>query len=273
MKAKEFPPSLWSSIKLALLPVDKLGARAGEKRDDLIVSLTSIPSRLPILFLCIRSLLEQSVSTKIVLWLHESLADRLPNSLRVLQSDRFCILYSTETSAHRKLVNTLKTFPQHIVVTCDDDMIYPRDWLERLIAEHRQHPNDIVAHECRRIQFENNVAQAYQQWRSEVAGESHRNTLAIGYGGVLYPLNSLDSQVTDDTVYLALAPKADDLWFKAMSLKKGVATRRSSRHLPKPIPIIGSQSFSLKKHNVRQDGNRIQWQNLQNHYKFEFPDD
>lgn len=268
MKLKEYPVSLFQSLKLWLTPPQRLGRDASDIDFPLIVSLTSIPSRLGILHLTIRSLLRQRVRPeKIVLWLHHDLENQLPERLKKLQSQRFEIRFADQTCAHRKLVHALQAFPNHIIVTCDDDLLYRPDWLERLVAEHQQHPDDIIGHECRRIAHsEDGSAQPYKQWRSEAAGNSHRYTLPIGYGGTLYPVGSLHSDVTDTEQYLVLAPKADDLWFKAMSLRQGTISRRSSAPPQKPIPIIRSQAVRLGDTNIKRDGNRLQWQALLDAY-------
>jgi hypothetical protein len=64
-----------------------------------------------------------------------------------------------------------------------------------------------------------------------------------------------------------LAPKADDLWFKAMELRQSTPVRLCTKLVPEPIPIIGTQSFSLKKENVDRDLNVDQWQNLSDYFK------
>jgi hypothetical protein len=108
---------------------------------------------------------------------------------------------------------------------------------------------------------------SYKDWCSEEIGSGSLTTVAIGYGGVVYPSGCLHPDVLARELYDWLAPRADDLWFKAMSLRQGTLTRRSTRPLPKPLPVVGSQKVSLKKHNIGQDGNRTQWQSLCNHFQ------
>ena len=69
-----------------------------------------------------------------------------------------------------------------------------------------------------------------------------------------------------EELYMQLAPKADDLWFKAMSLMSGVKVRRPLNPVKKPIPIIGAKGNSLAESNVVLDGNRKQWEAICNHY-------
>ena len=44
--------------------------------------------------------------------------------------------------------------------------------------------------------------------------------------GTLFPPNSLHKDATNDKLFLLLAPYADDVWFKAMSLLQGTLSRK-----------------------------------------------
>ena len=270
MKLKELPVSWWAARKLARLTTDEL-LNAKAPCLPLIVSLTSIPSRLGIIHLTIRSLLVQSHrAEKIILWLHESLRDELPQSLRELEGAVFEVRYGNLTCSHRKLIHSLELYPEKIIVTCDDDLMYDPSWLHRLYQSHTQYPQDIIAHECRLIAFIKPGQPApYGEWKTESRTDVTEPWLMpIGYGGVLYPPHCLYGDVQKRELFLHLTPKADDLWFKAMSYLAGINTRRSANPGKKPIPIIASQKDSLKKTNVRQDGNYQQWLALCEHYGF-----
>jgi hypothetical protein len=259
VKAKSFFRSVYISARLAFISQDQLGKNASPAEVEVIISLTSIPSRLSSLHLTIKSLLNQNISfEKVILWLHQDLKNHLPPVLQKLQGKRFEIHYSATTEPHRKLVETLKLHPDRVIVTCDDDMMYPTDWLCRLLESWKHTPGDIVAHRCRKIRIENDDILPYRTWHSEPRGESSPLTLALGWGGVLFPPGSLDSRVLDRDTYIRLSPNADDLWYKAMATLKGTAMRKSRNPYPAPIPIIASQSMSLGKKNIGEDQNRVQ---------------
>ncbi|WP_430426903.1 zinc-binding alcohol dehydrogenase [Maribacter litoralis] len=233
-----------------------------------IVSLTSIPSRLQKLHLTIRSVLNQNVRPKkIVLWLHHSLKNEIPNKLASLESDLFSILYSDLTCSHRKLIHSLELYPNDTIITCDDDMMYRANWLSLLYEEHKANPKNIIANQTRYIKYSpNGDLLSYKHWVSEeIINEAA--VIPIGAEGVLYPPNSLYNEVTDYKLFLELAPKADDLWFKAMSLLKDTTAILASNRAKTPIPIIGSQKHSLKKTNIGGDKNKTQWKAITEHYK------
>jgi hypothetical protein len=231
VKIKTFFRSVFSSVRLACISGDQLGKNASPAMVDVIISLTSIPSRLSALHLTIKSLLNQGVSfEKIVLWLHQDLKDNLPTALQNLQDD----------------------------------------WLLRLLESWQHTPDDIVAHRCRKILIENGEIMPYASWHSESTGGSSALTIAVGWGGILYPPGSLDDRVLDRDTYMRLSPKADDLWYKAMATLKGTAVRKSRNPYPAPIPIIASQGISLRKKNIGEDLNRVQFLALVKEYNLTF---
>lgn len=258
-----------AAYRLKRIPLKMLKANT-DKLLPLIITLTSIPSRLGIIDLTIRSLLNQTTKPqKILLWLNEDLRNQIPKKLTDLEGDIFEIRYQKDlTCSHRKLIYSLVEFPESTLVTCDDDLIYIDTWLESLYNEHLQHPKSVIANECRKITYDAEGALLpYKQWKMQKdTALADPKLLPIGYGGVLYPAHSLHADVTNQTLFLKLTPKADDLWFRMMSFLQGTEVRRASTPSPKPTPIAGSQKISLKRTNVRQDGNREQWQALCEHY-------
>lgn len=268
MKLKEFPASLRTSRRLSRLPYDLLHRRSATPL-PLMVSLTSIPSRLGRLHLTIRSLLAgEQKAVKVVLWLNHALRGAVPDSLGRMEGPLFEIRFAGLTSSHRKLVHALDAFPGTTIVTCDDDVMYDSTWLVRLHDDHRRHPDSVIAHQCRRISYdEAGSLLPYRHWPTETRTDvASPNLMPVGYGGVLYPPDCLFRDVCNADLFLTLAPVADDIWFKAMSLLRGTSVRRSSQPGDKPVPIIGSQAVSLQKANIGLDRNREQWEAVSAHY-------
>ncbi|WP_405398539.1 glycosyltransferase family A protein [Maribacter sp. Asnod2-G09] len=268
MKLKEIPVSIYNSVKLLALS-SKSMITENKTEIPVIVSLTSIPSRLGTLHLTIRSLLNQDARPKkIIIWLHHSLKNKIPKKLATLESDLFEIMYSDLTCSHRKLIHSLELFPNDIIVTCDDDMLYRPNWLRLLHEEHLSHPKKIIANQTRYITYKKTgELQSYKSWVFDRYSKFKSSAvIPIGAEGVLYPPNSLSEKVTDSTLFLELAPKADDLWFKAMAYLKGTESMQANNKAKTPIPIIGSQKQSLKKLNIGGDKNKTQWLAITNYF-------
>jgi len=268
MKVKEYPSYVFRRLVIKL----KAGRAYRQEREivNCVVSLTSFDLRLKKLHLIIGSLFLQSVRPKkIVLWLNKQLKDSVPKSLKKLEGEHFEIMFADTDSSHLKLVSSLLAFPEDVIVTCDDDMLYQESWLESLYQTHLSCPGKVIAHECREIGYDKHGAVLpYTEWTySKKHNYSCRSLLPLGYGGVLYPPHTLHTDVSNADKYMHLAPKADDLWFKAMSLLNGTEACRSIKPPPKPQPIGVSQEQSLALYNIKGDGNRKQWLAICDYYK------
>ncbi len=267
MKLNEMPLSIKYSLKMRMIHKRDLGANF-EKKIPVVVSLTSIPSRLRTLDITIRSMMQQSFQPeKIVLWLKEDLKASIPKRLQKLQGDFFEIRYSPYGFSHRKLIHSLTDFPKFPVITCDDDVIYDKDTVKQLYLTHLEHPDVVIGNRCREITYHNDEVLSYSKWSFLKNEATHKElVMPVGAFCVLYPVNSLDSEVQNVDLFMKLAPRADDLWFKAMALRNGVLSIQNHRDIKFPIPILGTQFIALKKENKGQDKNRVQWNNIQKYY-------
>ncbi|OUS21647.1 glycosyl transferase [Nonlabens dokdonensis] len=267
MKLAEIPKSLSASVKMLLVPHSKLG-NAYTKKIPVIVSLTSIPTRLRTLHITIRSMLQQEyLPEKIVLWLKDDLKDQIPKRLSKLQGDIFEIRFSPYGFSHRKLIHSLDAFPDKTIITCDDDVIYQSDTLKIIYEEHLKFPKEIIGNRCRKMTYENGTINSYSKWPF-VANPPQQgaHNMPVGAFCVLYPAHSLHNDVQDVNQFMKLAPKADDLWFKAMAILNNTKSLQNTSQPDIPIPIMGTQFVALKKVNKGQDYNRVQWQQICDHY-------
>lgn len=201
------------------------------KSENIVVSLTSFPARINHVHIVIKSLLAQSVKPNIIiLYLYdkEFKNKTLPTSLTNLQQQGvFEIRFiDQDLKSYNKLLWALQDFPESIIITIDDDIIYPKNLIKNLLKTHAKHPIDICAHRVRKIHIENNMIRPYNEWplseqRTFLQNKFHSgyNLLQCGVGGVLYPPNSLDSEVTNIPVFTKLCKHQDDVWFWAMAVK------------------------------------------------------
>lgn len=267
---KELPKSLLHSAYLTLAPVSRL-CRADKQEVPVIISLTSIPSRLATLNLVIKCLFNQTHKPKkILLWLNDDLKDKIPARLSCLQSDLFEIRFSALTCSHRKLIHTLKEYPNDTIITCDDDLIYNKHWLYKLYQQHLKYPQYVIANEARQIKINPEGGYfPFIKWREVNLNGKKNSFLPIGAWGILYPAHCLPNTIFDQDLFMELTPKADDLWFKGMQLLHGTHARQSEDTPKEPIPIIFSQKISLKKENIRKKKNEVQWDALSQHFQLD----
>ncbi len=229
---------------------------APTKRDQpLIVSLTSIAPRLNKVVLCIESLLRQSIKPdKIILWLGDDIPpDSLPAKLKRLQRFGLDICFRKDLGPHTKIQYTLREYPEAVIVTCDDDLIYPRRWLELLYNAYREEPDFIHCYRAHLItRTRDGQLARYDEWAYTSPGFTGPSMLLFptGVGGVLYPPNSLYKDVLHSETFMELAPWADDVWLKAMSAKQGTLCKKLFPYFSQNYNIVSTQKEALFKSNV-----------------------
>lgn len=206
---------------------------------DIIVSLTTYGRRIHSVFLTIESIMEQTMKpNRIILWLDYSFeGKRLPESINKLRK--------------RGLEVALCKYPDDAIITVDDDLIYEVNMLENLIVPFLQNPSVIYCNRAHKmIPDGNGKLLPYSSWGWE--------TPETGGGGALYPPHSLDEEVKNEAVYMDICQFADDVWFKAMSLKKGTPVCRVETYHANGNEFLFDeevQDMALAKQNVYQSMN------------------
>lgn len=167
----------------------------GERRreDSVIVSMTTFPARISYVHLAIKSLLSQTViPEKLILWLvKDQFRDvAIPEQLRALCAYgleiRFC---DEDLLAHKKYYYAMRTFPEQVIVTYDDDIIYPEDSLEKLLMMHRKFPDAIICNRGREIEMNGGFVAPYKDWKVSgrvPAGLPSYRVMASTGAGTLY---------------------------------------------------------------------------------------
>lgn len=243
----------------------KASGLGNDAPDCITISLASYSLRINTVYLTIESLMQQSLKAdRIVLCLSKnefSEAD-LPISLKKQRERGLEILFCEENlRSYNKFFYTLKKYPNDIVITVDDDFIYPVDTVEILYNAYLKEPQVIHCNRARQMRLDKSgKLQSYRKWNFDKAlNEATLCTFPTGAGGVLYFPGSLDDAVFDKKSFLRLAPTADDVWLKAMSLKKSVKCRQVKHNRlfeEQFIAIPGSQVVSLRSRNKnRRSGN------------------
>lgn len=235
--------------------------------EEYVVTLTSYPPRFPTLYKCLRTLLSQSVTPdKLVLWIAENDANHLPRKVSQLQSRGLEIKTCPDLKSFKKIIYAYREYPNANLITCDDDVIYPNNWLETLIDGHLEHPEDIICHRARHINFTpNGKPNPYALWPN-IKGELRSYMVfPIGVGGVLYPHNSLHTDIDNIELFTGLCPNGDDIWLKTMTLLNGKQSHKLATYRKDFKKIKGSQEASLKYSNIAGD-NDIQIDKTFSHY-------
>ncbi|MGL4722322.1 MAG: hypothetical protein ACRCV3_03365 [Desulfovibrionaceae bacterium] len=247
------------------------GVEQNKRKRKITVSLTTYSFRIRDLYVVIESLFTQTVKAdKIILWLAEEefTYEGLPEILKMQEQYGLEIAFCNNIYSYKKLIPTLKKYPEDIIITVDDDTMYPMDFIEELYSEYQEDPSRIYSYLAREMPRVIKGTK-YINWRYLPKTVSALYVMPIGVGGVLYTVELLDEDIMKEDIFMKLAPKADDIWFKAMSLKKGVdckvlVNKMAFRSLFVEIP--NSQEISLWSVNMVKGKNDEQIQAVFEYY-------
>ncbi|RAP52095.1 MAG: hypothetical protein BZ137_09250 [Methanosphaera sp. rholeuAM130] len=216
------------------------GINIRKRKPKLIVSLTSYPERVYDIHYCLYSILNQDLKPdEVILWLAEEEFPNheldIPKQVLKLKDNGLTIKYCENIKSYKKSIPTLEEYPEEILVTADDDVYYPPDWLMRLYEEHLRYPKCIIGLRSRQMQLNDNYEFIdYNKWKlaNEEKKESYLNFMT-GSGGVLYPPHCFYKDVLKKEIFLDISESGDDLWFWAMAVmnrtKYKVPSKRYNR--------------------------------------------
>lgn len=244
-------------------------------KKPIIVSLTSYGVRLQKAYLAVESLLSQSFKpNKIVLSLsHDIKYDDIPVLLKNQEKRGLELNFCKDLRSFTKLIPVLKKYPDSIIITIDDDMIYPYDFVEYLVKAYIEDPSKIYFYYGYKMsvdKYKNPLP--YLKWCESPAVDSSLLNLPTGVDGILYPPECFFEDVTKDELFLKLCPHEDDLWFKVMTMLKGCECKYVPRALnPRKefIPLPTSFVSSLRSINSVRDNSDKQFMNLYKYYNLQ----
>ena len=236
---------------------------------ELIVSLTSFPPRMPTIAACIESLRQQTRKPdRIILWLAQDqfpgLEADLPPELMALVDGCFEIRWAPEDLApHKKYFHAMQAFPEALIVTVDDDVLYEPGLIAALYQGHLDRPHAVVAGRSNLIRFRpDGTLRTYDHW-----GYNHQHLrevetyalLPTGIGGVLFPPGALPPEAFDPEAIRASCLHADDLWLKVMTTINGYPTWMPLERFNYGN-VEGSQVVALWRKNAFHNGNDLAMQ-------------
>ena len=229
-----------------------------------IVSFTTFPARMKTLPIVIESLFRQTVKPdRIILWLADTQYPDKNNVTAQLKSfieQGLEVKYCDDLRSHKKYYYTMKENPEAIVVTVDDDIIYPEDMLEKLLKAHRKYPNCIVANRAHKITFNEKKLCPYSMWLPRAGSINNPDMLLCPTtgAGCLFPPNSVSHHCFDIELIKTLCFNADDIWLKCMTFINNSNVVVSESRSPEIIDVLGNKKNGLAKLNVEQDFNTEQ---------------
>lgn len=266
--------SVLSNTQIKNLPTLELGCATSPHTPELIVSLTSFPGRINTVHKTIDTILRQTERPdRVILWLAEEqfpgkTAD-LPKELLNLQQYGLEILWCNDIRSYKKLIPTLKLYPEAVIVTADDDVYYSPNWLELLYQSYQKWPNFIHCHRDTKILLEDDEFKVISGGKEKYSCPTYLHKL-VGIGGVLYPPHSLHPDVLREDLFTTLAPTNDDIWFWFMGVRAHHRILVVENNIPQPKYVEGTQDGECLT-KINDGGENLFWVDFKRTIAF-FPD-
>ena len=218
-------------------------------KKKIIVSLTSFPERIATVHQAIETLLNQSMPPDmVVLWLAEeqfpTKEKELPAELMEQTKRGLKIGWCKDLKSYKKLIPTLKQYPDDIIITADDDLLFSPNMIECLYNDYKQNPQYIHCHRNTMISFvKEDKINIVPGGRSTYPTPTYLHKLCGG-AGCLYPPRCLFKDVVNEELFLKLVPTNDDIWFWLMGCLNGFKVNVVQGNMPDLTYIPGTQDGS-----------------------------
>lgn len=219
------------------------------------VSLTTYGPRTAGVYLTVESIgLGKMRPRKLILWVDElNILTDPPEQLRRLMKRGLEIRPCDDLGPHKKYFPYTEAFAddRQLLVTADDDVFYPRFWLQKLVKAYLRSPGDVVAY---RVKVRS--PEPYQQWQLCTTTEPRYEHFATGVSGVLYDQTMVELLRRSDR-FLEVCPRADDIWLHYVATSAGIGIRQVSDNPAEFWPLPGTMEHALAHDNTVGGGNDI----------------
>ena len=230
--------------------------------DEVIVTLTAIPSRLTGLVYVIKSIfLQTMLPNKIIVYFGNDVKiNHIPVELMNYTKRGLEFRFKDENfKSHKKYIYALAEFKNSLIITIDDDLIYPEDLISKLYLTHKEFQNCIIASRAHKITFSNKgKINKYDDFVYECKDSCIESFLylATSGAGCLFPPNAIQECFLDWDLISSFSEGADDIWLKFAEIASGtkcvICEHSPWKHT---IEIPNTQENSLNYYNVEKKRN------------------
>lgn len=212
-----------------------------DNKIPITVSITTYPARVKWLPVVIGSLVRQTRQPdRVVLYLSRQQFHNLDSPVfkRIQEQGIQIVLCDDDLRSHKKYLYAMQSFPNDIIITVDDDVLYDKNMIEDLYQSYLKHPGAVSAKRVHKMVFDaQGRVRPYCKWdisTRDLINVESKELIATGCGGILYPPCCLDQRYNDVDLIKRSCMFADDIWLKIMELLAGT-----------PVVLAQSKSYRL----------------------------
>lgn len=229
-----------------------------------VLTLTTHGARIRFAHLAIESATQGEVlAQRVILWLDDpKLYSSLPPGIERLVKRGLEVKMTANLGPFTKIIPHVNALAAHQIpaVTIDDDIMYPANAVDLLVAAHLKQPDSVICHFAREVAFEGRKIAPYSSWGNAQPGSTSLKNFPLGVGSVLYPAGFLDVLRAEGDGFLETTPRNDDVWLHFVASCHGwPATRLQAFELDRDyLPIRGHGMPGLQAENVGEFRNDVQ---------------
>lgn len=293
--SKRFNSPLFDGMKREYLSTERLYAMyktikstsydemLSRRSRDIIVSFTTYPKRISTIHMVVDNISRQTMKPdKVFLYLAaEQFPKReaeLPPSLqKQMYEGSVEIKWCDDIRSHKKYFYAMQDYPESLIITVDDDLVYPDDMIENLYYSYLCNPDCVSAMRAHIVAVNNldKTIKSYNSWPKEYRGKTLTPSMqlfATSGAGTLYPPNAVNERAFNKKKIAELCPLADDVWLHMMQLVNNTPVVCASNGFYINF-IDGTQADSLFAVNVEDGQNDVQYNAVREWLKSEFGKD
>jgi hypothetical protein len=152
------------------------------------------------------------------------------------------VQYCENLMGHKRHYQMLQQQAEdEVVITFDDDILFPRYCIERIMDTHRKFPDCIVCDRGQTVTWDENgkpLQPAYWNAKTREGTDSPSyRVMASPGGGCLFPKNSLYRDFCDSAKIKEYALCTGNVWLMFMAVQNGTKIVKTSRY-HKPFVIV-----------------------------------
>lgn len=242
------------------------------RKKRIIASFTTYPARIEYISKGIETILLQTrLPDEIVLYLAEEQfprreTDLTENLLKLSYNGKLKIRWCSEDlRSHKKYYYAMQEYPNDLIVTLDDDLLYGRNMLKNLWESFMLYPEAVSTIRTHLVTYDDSSIRPYKEWIYETDGLLHTPSMqlmATTGAGTLHPAYLFPKETFFKDVFQSICFHADDLWLKSIETLNNIPVvccqvNETLRYIP------GSQTETLYRTNVTEGQNDVQFEAVQ----------
>lgn len=224
------------------------------------VSLTSYGERISTVHLTLESIAQGHLTpARTILWLSDrAYRNKLPRNLTRLARRGLEVRFTEDLGPHKKYFPYLMQEQlDRPLVTADDDVLYPRWWLDGLAQAYMKRPSFVHAYRVHVMKLEASGVRfrPYSEWSTCTTVTPSRDHFSTGCSGVLYPPEVLAALRASGREFLDICPWADDIWLNLHAQRTRCFVAQVRPESLRFCGILLTQRSGLFKRNIYRRGN------------------